>query len=127
MTDNHLQIQLIKELFRGRQDVFAIRWEKGTKAGYMPAYVYDPFQYRMHKSNGGTFANYQDKAYKPLTENGLLKHLNGNQFIGIYPLLKDNTSSFLITDFDKKDWKEQCLAFINAGHYQKQRTAVFHS
>ena len=43
------QIQLIKSLFKGREDVFATRWEKGSKSGYMPAYYYDPYMYRLHK------------------------------------------------------------------------------
>jgi hypothetical protein len=32
------QIQLFKSAFKGREDVFAIRWEKADKNGYMPAY-----------------------------------------------------------------------------------------
>jgi hypothetical protein len=40
---NH--IQLFKSVFKGREDVFAIRWEKGNKSGYMPAYHYDPYMY----------------------------------------------------------------------------------
>ena len=36
------QLQLFKSFFKGREDVFAIRWEKGNKSGYMPAYHYDP-------------------------------------------------------------------------------------
>jgi len=34
------QIQLFKSFFKGREDVFAVRWEKETKSGYMPAYFY---------------------------------------------------------------------------------------
>lgn len=29
------QIQLFKSIFKGREDVFAIRWEKEKKSGYM--------------------------------------------------------------------------------------------
>jgi hypothetical protein len=36
------QIQLFKSVFKGRDDVFAIRWEKGNKNGYMPAHSFDP-------------------------------------------------------------------------------------
>ena len=57
------QIQVFKSVFKGREDVFAIRWEKETKSGYMPAYFYDPYMYRAHKIKGGTFQNYKDKAY----------------------------------------------------------------
>jgi len=55
------QIELFKSVFKGRDDVFAIRWEKANKSGYMPAYFYDPNIYRAHKMKGGTFQNYYDK------------------------------------------------------------------
>lgn len=103
----HNQIQLFKSLFVGREDVFALRWEKGTKSGYMPAYQYDPYSYRLHKMKGGTFKNYNDKTYLPLNDTQITKHLTGEHFIGIYPLLKDNTSHFIVADFDKKDWRKQ--------------------
>lgn len=106
-------IQLFKSVFAGREDVFAVRWEKGNKSGYMPAYFYDPYRYRVHKMNGGTFQNYADKEYLPFTEKEIEKHLNGEQHIGIYPLLKDNTSWFIVADFDKVDWIKDCRKFIN--------------
>ncbi len=30
----------------------------------------------------------------------IANHLNGKEVIGIYPLLKDNTSWFIVADFD---------------------------
>lgn len=107
-------IQLFKSVFTGREDVFAVRWEKGSKSGYMPAYFYDPYRYRVHKMNGGTFQNYLDKEHLLLSEREIEKHLNGEQHIGIYPLLKDNTSWFIVADFDKVEWVEDCKKFINA-------------
>lgn len=56
-------LNLFKGLFEGRKDVFAIRWEKGNKSGYMPAYHYDPYMYRRYKINGGAFKDYKDKTY----------------------------------------------------------------
>jgi superfamily II DNA or RNA helicase len=108
------KVKLFKSVFAGRDDVFAVRWEKGNKSGYMPAYFYDPYRYRAHKMNGGTFQNYADKEYLPFTEKEIEKHLNGEQHIGVYPLLKDNTSWFIVADFDKVDWLEDCKKFINA-------------
>ena len=29
-------VQLLKSLFKGREDVFELRWEKANKSGYMP-------------------------------------------------------------------------------------------
>ncbi|HEU5238909.1 MAG TPA: hypothetical protein VFU37_17395, partial [Pyrinomonadaceae bacterium] len=38
-------------------------------------------------------------------------HLLGNQTIGIYPLLQDDTCWFVAVDFDKKSWDEDACAF----------------
>ncbi|MCG8700392.1 MAG: hypothetical protein MI922_20220, partial [Bacteroidales bacterium] len=108
------QIQLIKSLFKGREDVFAVRWKNKNKSGYMPAYSYDPYMYKLHRNTGGTLTNYQDKTYRKLTDDELIKHLNGEQFIGIYPLLKDNTSWFMVADFDKDNYIDESLKFIES-------------
>jgi superfamily II DNA or RNA helicase len=108
------QVQLFKSVFKGRDDVFAIRWEKGNKSGYMPAHSFDPYFYRAHKAKGGTFQNYKDKTYLALTDAQIEKHLKGDQLAGIYPLLTDNTSWFIAADFDKEKWEEECRAFVSA-------------
>lgn len=99
-------IESFKSLFRGRQDVYAIRWEKEGKFGYMPAYKVDWSDYNKYKSNGGSFKNYTKKQYQPLTDEVLLRHLQGIETIGMYPLLEDNTSFFITADFDDENWKE---------------------
>ncbi len=109
--DHH--IELIQQLFKCREDIFAIRWEKGSKKGYMPAYSYDPYVFKQHKIGGGTLSNFKDKARKPLTSKEIKLHLEGKQFIGIYPLLEDNTSWFIVADFDKENWQEECILFQN--------------
>lgn len=111
-SGNHLH--LFQSLFRGREDIFAVRWEKGKRNGYMPAYSYDTYLYRIHKMKGGTFKNYKDKTYSRLTGQEIRKHLRGEQFIGIYPLLMDNTSWFIAADFDKEHWAEESRKLIAA-------------
>jgi superfamily II DNA or RNA helicase len=107
------EVNLFKTLFKGREDAFAINWQKGNKSGYMPAYQFDPYMYRLHKMHGGSFKTYKDKSYLPLSNEQIAKHLNGEQLIGIYPLLTDNTSWFIAADFDKEKWGEECRTFIN--------------
>lgn len=71
---------LFTSLFKGREDVFARRWEKwqGGVSGYSPVYTD------------------QDKeSYVPLTNDWVEKHLIGATTLGVYPLLKDNTSNFI--------------------------------
>lgn len=86
------RVQLFWSLFRGRDDVFAVRWQKvGTEvSGYTPVYV-----------------NREKTQYKEITQADIENHLLGNVTLGIYPLLKDNTSSFIVADFDKKEWRRE--------------------
>ena len=42
-------VKLFKSVFAGRDDVFAVRWEKENKSGYMPAYFYNPYRYQADK------------------------------------------------------------------------------
>ena len=106
------QLKLYRSLFKGREDVFALRWEKNGKGSYMPAFSFDPHWYKLHLAKGGTFQTFHDKTYKPLTDQELLKQLNGEQVVGLYPLLQNNTSWFIAADFDELNWEEECRAFL---------------
>jgi len=84
-------------LFRGREDVFARRWQKwnGGVAGYSPVYADD-----------------DKESYEPLTTKWVEKHLIGTTTLGIYPLLQDNTSLFIIADFDGDGWQLSVKKFL---------------
>lgn len=110
------QIKLYKSLFKGREDVFAIRFEKGGKSGYMPACSFDPYHFKMHQMKGGNFQNYPAKEYLPYDNQQIIKHLNGDHLAGIYPLLKDDTSWLIAADFDKETWIGDCRNFIRVCH-----------
>lgn len=99
-------IHLFRSLFHGRDDVFAIRWEKGGRSGYAPARHFDPYFQRTHKMEA------QDRPYLPFTDTELRKHLEGQQFLGIYPLLTDHTSWFIAADFDEENWAESTRKLI---------------
>ncbi|AND65104.1 restriction endonuclease subunit R [Flavobacterium covae] len=114
MNVSSTQIQVFRSLLKGREDVFAFRWEKNSKSGYMPAYFYDRYRLRAHKMNGGTFQNFTEKSYLKLTNEQIQKHLDGFHHIGIYPLLQDNTTWFLVADFDKTNWQNEAITFLNA-------------
>ncbi len=104
---NH--ISLFKSFFQGRQDVYAVRWEKDGKSGYMPAYKVDWSDYNKHKAAGGSFKDYSKKEYLPFSEDAIMNHLIGKETVGIYPLLEDNTSLFIAADFDEENWKDSIL------------------
>lgn len=114
MVLNPENITLFRSLFKGREDVFAVRWEKGNKSGYMPAVFYNLYRFRAHKMNGGTFQNFNEKSYLKLTDEQIQKHLDGFHQIGVYPLLQDNTTWFLAADFDKANWQNEAFTFLNA-------------
>jgi superfamily II DNA or RNA helicase len=106
------QLNLFISIFRGRVDVFARRWEKNGKSGYTPAYKFDWNEYLLFKAKGGKFQNFKNKEKIPLTKDVVKKHLIGSYFIGIYPLLEDNTSYFVAIDLDGKNWESDCRRFI---------------
>lgn len=110
-------LKIFKSLFKGREDVFAIRWERDGKCGYMPAYILDWDQFKMHKTKGGTLKDFKNKEYAPLTDQRMLNHLSGKEIVGVYPLLQDNTSWFIAADFDQstaktKSWIDECRTFM---------------
>lgn len=107
------QLNLYMSLFRGREDIYARRWEKYGKSGYTPAYRFDWNEYLNHKARGGNFQNFDSKEKIQLTRDVVKKHLIGAYFIGIYPLLEDNTSYFIAVDFDGKEWKKDSKKFMN--------------
>ena len=109
MTDTAINIELYKSLFKGRSDIYAVRWEKEGRSGYMPAYKVDWTDYNKHKVQGGTFKDYKNKEYLPFDSTAIENHLSGKETNGIYPLLEDNTSYFIAVDFDKQNWKETIL------------------
>ena len=112
LSINEEQVTLYMSLFKGRTDIYARRWEKRGKTGYTPAYSFDWNEYLRHKSRGGNFHNFNKKKKIPLTRDVIKKHLIGAYFIGIYPLLEDNTSYFIAMDFDGKEWKNDSKRFI---------------
>ncbi len=97
------KIGLFRSLFRGREDVYAVRWanERSGKKGYAPA-CEDPWSLRKG----------QPRVYLPLTNQVVRDHLAGEKTIGIFPLLKDSSCCFLACDFDKDGWQLDALAFL---------------
>ncbi len=64
------------------------------------------------KARGGKFNDFPNK--KPLmrTLEVIQSHLAGANTIGIYPLLVDNTSHFIVADFDKENWRKESVNFL---------------
>ena len=107
------KISLFRSFFKGRDDVFALRWEgKEGKTGYSPACA-NLWHKELCKKPKIKCADCSNKKYLPLTDDEIYKHLTGKQTIGIYPLQKDETCCFLAADFDNETWKQDSAAFYN--------------
>lgn len=114
VLDTNEKLALFKRLFRGRADVFPMRWEsKAGKSGYSPACANEwrPGVCEKPRIKCG------DCSYRqllPLTDQVLYKHLAGEIVVGVYPLLPDETCFFLAVDFDEADWREDVMAFAQS-------------
>ncbi len=101
------KVALFRSLFRGREDVHAVRWEgRNGKVGYSPA---------SRRVWGGSNPPDSDspREYLPLTDQVLHDHLTGRITAGVYPLLTDETCWFLAADFDKATWQEDVRAYLD--------------
>src|SRR6202171_6454014 len=108
------KISLFRSLFRGREDVYAIRWEgKGGKSGYSPAGVMDWRAIHAARPEERKKVARKTRTLQPLTDSAIRDHLTGKQTIGVYPLLPDETCWFLAVDFDKKSWIADAAAFAS--------------
>lgn len=108
------QVALFRSLFRGREDVYALRWEsKGARSGYSPACRREWDRVYCGKPQIKC-AECGHREFLPLTDQVIRDHLSGRRTVGIYPLLPDETCWFLAVDFDKASWQEDADAFLRA-------------
>lgn len=104
------KVQLFKKLFKGRQDVFARRWQNSKgRSGYSFACHNEWLPGTCDKPRIKC-TECQNRAYKALDDQVIYDHLAGKQIIGLYPLLADNTCHLLAADFDKQDWQDAVRA-----------------
>lgn len=107
------KIEIFKNIFRGREDVFAIYWEKADKSasGYTPACLNEWKAGLCHKLQRMKCKDCPNSKYAGLNDYYIDLHLRGHKIYGIYPLLEDNQSYFIAADFDGENWKEDILKF----------------
>lgn len=107
------KVKLFRSLFRGRVDIFPIRFvsKKTGKPGYAPACSnkWEPGLCLL--KSGGKCSDCLNQAFVPVADQVVIDHLQGRHVMGAYPLLEDETCWFLAVDFDKRSWKEDVTAF----------------
>src|SRR3989338_9363115 len=108
------KINIYKNLFRGREDVFAMRWEKKdkTRTGYTPVCLNEWKRGVCIKIGRGKCKDCENQKYASLNDYYLEQHLRGYKTYGIYPLLDSNDSFFIAADFDGENWQAEVAEFI---------------
>ncbi|MDP2784590.1 MAG: DEAD/DEAH box helicase family protein [Sulfurimicrobium sp.] len=111
------KVALFRHLFRGRTDVYPIRWEsKSTgKTGYAPACA-NEWRVGLCDKKRIKCADCGNRLPIQLSDAAIYKHLAGDHTVGVYPLLSDDTCHFLAVDFDEAEWKEDAQAFVQSCH-----------
>jgi superfamily II DNA or RNA helicase/very-short-patch-repair endonuclease len=114
-----LKVALFRSLFRGRENVYARRFEsrKSGRSGYQPdcanEWVRDICEKPRIKCT-----DCPHQRFRPLTDAVITWHLQGQDDVGapftmgVYPMLQDETCFFLAVDFDKSGWCADAGAFM---------------
>lgn len=109
-----LKIELFQRYFRGNSRCYAIRWQnKQGRSGYSLA-CNNEWQQGICNKPKVKCLECPNQSFKPLDETVIYDHLSGKSIVGIYPMDADSNCWFLAVDFDKKDWKEASLAYVEA-------------
>lgn len=110
------KIQIFMDYFKGREDVFEVRYFSQKKQSYGWALACD-LAFDKRRCLRGKIPKAcsicRNKQFTPFSKEILTSHFTGinidyseNYGIGIFPLLSDNTCYFLAMDFDDKNWFE---------------------
>ncbi len=119
-STSEAKISLFRSLFRGREDVYARRFEsrRSGKSGYAPACAHEWVRGICEKPRIKC-ADCAHRRFLDLTDEVVRWHLSGADdhgydFVaGIYPLLRDDSCYFLAVDFDKEQWEEDAVAYFD--------------
>ena len=121
---NHLstpddKIRLFRSLFRGREDVYARRFEsrRSGKTGYAPA-CSNEWVTGVCEKPKIKCAQCRHRRFLAVTDDVIASHLSGRDstgrdfVMGVYPMFLDETCHFLAADFDKQHWCDDVGAVI---------------
>ena len=114
------KIELFRSLFRGRTDVFPLRFvsQRTGKSGYSPACANEWVRGVCEKPRIKC-ADCPNRRFIPVSEETIRWHLSGRDsqgrdfVMGVYPMLRDETCYFLAADFDHENWQNDAGAFLD--------------
>jgi len=111
------KVALFRSLFRGRDDVYASRFESARSghSGYQPACAHEWVRGLCEKPRVRC-AQCGNRRFLPVTDDVVRAHLSGldgrgRPFVmGLYPLLTDEHCWWVAADFDKAAWRDDVRA-----------------
>lgn len=113
------KIRLFRSLFRGRTDVYALRWhsEKAQKSGYSPVCA-NEWRPGLCEKGRVPCAKCPNRVLRPLDDAAIYRHLagrdaQGRDVVGLYPMLSDETCYLLALDFDDANWQDCARAIAD--------------
>ena len=117
------KVDVFRNLFKGREDVFARRWYSRTsgKSGYQPV-CRNEWDRQLCDKKRYKCIECPNRLFKPIEYEDIYRHLegkspDGQDVIGIYAILADNTCNFLCADFDDKScehgYKRDVSAYVS--------------
>jgi len=108
------KIAIFRNLFRGRTDIFASRWQNQRgRSGYSVACDNEWVQGVCNKPRIKCL-DCTHRQFSKLNDQVIYRHLAGQQVVGLYPLRHDNTCYLLAADFDKGSWQDEVKAMSRA-------------
>src|SRR5882757_8494062 len=125
------KLALFRRLFRGRSDVFPIRWENRTtgRSGYAPACA-NEWRRGVCEKPKVKCSTCPNQAFRAVDDASIERHLRGVDangapvVMGVYPMLADTTCSFLAADFDEGEWRRDVSAFRETCQRHKIPVAI---
>jgi superfamily II DNA or RNA helicase/very-short-patch-repair endonuclease len=116
------KVALFRALFRGREDVFARRFESARtgRSGYQPVCA-NEWRRGLCDKQAVPCARCPNRQFVPVSDLMVQHHLTGADdqgrpfVMGVYPLLADETCCFLAIDFDQASWQDDVTAVLRAG------------
>jgi hypothetical protein len=98
------KVALFRRLFRGRHDIYALRWESRTsgRSGYAPACA-NEWKPGICEKPRVACRDCSHRELLPVTDEAIYGHLAGEHTLGLYPLLENDTCHLLAVDFDEQD------------------------
>ena len=118
-SSNEVKIALFRSLFRGRDDLYATRFEnsKTGYSGYVPACDHEWIRGLCEKPRVKCAACSHQR-FRPVTDEVLCWHLcgqtpDGEAFaMGIYPMRLDEQCYFLAIDFERQHWVQDIQSVL---------------